>query len=98
VDLIGHGTADHVEVLLRQGDVRFPGRKQLGQGSPGDHQPGDKRNKRFDRQLHFFPLKTWISGNVQDLSAFCTDKGKQNHPSGLDLNQRTSTARVDLLC
>src|SRR6516164_7215194 len=47
VDLIGDGAMDQVQVLLRQGDARSPGREQLGLSGASDHQPGEKGNNGF---------------------------------------------------
>ena len=57
---------DHLEVLLRQGYVRFPGREQLSVSSPGDHQAGDNRNKLLDGQRHFFPFTTGHNGRERN--------------------------------
>jgi hypothetical protein len=39
---------DHVDVLLTQDDMGFPGREQLGLGGRSDHQPGDNGDNNFE--------------------------------------------------
>jgi hypothetical protein len=58
VDLIGQGTAYHVEVLLRRGDLRFPGREQLGLGGPGVINPATNGASALIGS-HFFPFTRW---------------------------------------
>ncbi|MGB9647312.1 MAG: hypothetical protein WCB44_19635 [Stellaceae bacterium] len=44
----GHGATDHIDILLGERDVRFPGRQQLSLGR-GSYYPDDL-NKRFEWQ------------------------------------------------
>src|SRR5438067_213796 len=70
---------DHVNILLRERNVRFPGREQLRLRSSGEHPPGGKWDKHFAMQRHF--------SSPRNKSISRSANGRQNRPSGLDLDQ-----------
>jgi hypothetical protein len=48
VDLVGHSAVDHVDVLLTQDDVGFPGREQLRLSRRGYHEPDGNGDNEFE--------------------------------------------------
>jgi hypothetical protein len=48
MDLIGHSVVDHVQVLLAEDNVGFPGREQLRLGCSGNHESDGNGDNGFE--------------------------------------------------
>ena len=96
VDLISHGTMDHVEVLLRQSYVGFPRREQLGVGGPGRSSTRRQTEQTYSA-VTFYSLEHEISEKLQDLSGFLgsAPAKKQNRASGVDIKRDSVRCGAD---